>query len=178
MKQYHRSPRFTEAGVDYNVRRKAILIWWLMFKSHAFSNRLHCRFETVFRYKNMELRNMLNREKDPPVPYEATNQRWAESQTPPLLGSQNTGSFPLGSALPLVAPLKGCGAVMVTAQVVKVLDLVDTDDPVLAGKRFFEGGKLWPFSGQSRASDAVHGLTLLEESVIVVVGHFVPAGYH
>lgn len=91
-----------------------------------------------------------------------------------LLGSQNTRASSLGSPLTLLAPVKGRSAHVVTVKVVKVLDLVDPDDPVLTGKGLLHSRQLGSFGGKSHTTDTVDGLALLEEGVVVVVGHLVP----
>lgn len=65
-------------------------------------------------------------------------------------------------------------ALVVAANVVEGLDLVDADYPVLAGECFFERAELRAFGGESGATNAVLGLATGEELVEVVVGHFVP----
>jgi hypothetical protein len=54
-----------------------------------------------------------------------------------LLGSQKASTLLLSRLLSLVSFVKGDGVAVVTAKIVEVLDLVDTDDPVLTGKGFF-----------------------------------------
>lgn len=101
---------------------------------------------------------------------------WYLSTTPgPLLGPQDTRALALGGALALVALVKGHRVVVVTAEVVEILDLVDTDDPVLTGERLLERVQLRAFRGESRSTHAVNGLAGTEQGVEVVVGHFVPA---
>lgn len=58
---------------------------------------------------------------------------------------------------------------MISAKVVEVFDLEDTDDPVLRGKRFFERGELRALRWESGAADTVDGLAWWEEAVVVVV---------
>ena len=60
-----------------------------------------------------------------------------------LLNSQSPGTLPLRRPLLLVAIVEGYCALVVTAKVVKVLDLVDPDDPVLAGKGLLKGAEFW-----------------------------------
>jgi hypothetical protein len=62
---------------------------------------------------------------------------------------------------------------MISVEVIKILDLVNSDDPVFAGESFFQGRELGAFGGELRAADAVGGLAGGEERVVVVVGHFV-----
>merc|ERR1711939_637089 len=88
---------------------------------------------------------------------------------------QDSRPLPLASRrlLPLVALLESRSLLVTTAQVVVVLDLEDSDDPVLTGEGFLERVQLRALSRQARASDAVHGLTAGEELVVVVVRHLV-----
>lgn len=58
---------------------------------------------------------------------------------------------------------------MVSADVIKVLDLVDSDDPVLAGEGFLDCVEDWADVGHLDASDAVLCLSGWEEGVVVVV---------
>jgi len=60
-----------------------------------------------------------------------------------LLYTQNSWSSPLRRLLLLVTLLKRNSISMVTAKVIKVLDLVDSDNPVLAGKCLVERRKFW-----------------------------------
>lgn len=91
-----------------------------------------------------------------------------------LLGSQHPRSSPLRRLLALLALVKGCCAHVVTANVVEILHLVDPDDPVLTSERLLHGRELRASGGQSHTTDTVNRLALLEEGVVVVVGHFVP----
>jgi len=94
-----------------------------------------------------------------------------------LLGSQNTRAPSLGSPLTLVAPVKGRSTHVITVKIVKILDLVDPDDPVLTGKGLLHRRQLGSFGRKSHATNTVDGLALLEEGVVVVVGHLVPVDF-
>ena len=63
---------------------------------------------------------------------------------------------------------------MVPADIVKVLDLIDADDPVLARECLVQCAELGPLLREPGAADTVLGLARGEERVVVVVGHFVP----
>lgn len=63
---------------------------------------------------------------------------------------------------------------MISTDIVQVLDLVDADDPILAREGFFECIELGAFGGETRATDAILGLAGREETVVVVIRHFVP----
>lgn len=63
---------------------------------------------------------------------------------------------------------------MVASKVVKILDLVDPDDPVLASKGLLDGAELGALSRKTRATDAVLGLSSGEQRVVVVIRHLVP----
>ena len=58
---------------------------------------------------------------------------------------------------------------MISTDVVKVLDLVDSDDPVLAGESFVEGIERGAILRKLDASDSVQGLSGWEERIVVVV---------
>lgn len=62
---------------------------------------------------------------------------------------------------------------MATANVVKILHLVDTDDPVLAGEGLLDGAECWAAVRQTHVTDTVSNLTLGEQGVVVVVRHLV-----
>ena len=91
----------------------------------------------------------------------------------PLLNSQYPSALPLTRLLALVALLEGRSLLQSSAQVVGLLDLVDADDPVLAGEGLLDGAELGANGGQLGAADAVLGLTGREERVVVVIGHLV-----
>lgn len=58
---------------------------------------------------------------------------------------------------------------MIPTHVVKILDLIDPDDPVLASKGLLysvqNGSDFWHLN----TTDSVHGLSGREESVVIVV---------
>jgi len=58
---------------------------------------------------------------------------------------------------------------MVTPKVIEVLDLVNSDDPVLAREGLLEDAKLRRFCRQPSATDTVSGLTSREQLVELVV---------
>jgi len=88
---------------------------------------------------------------------------------PVLFNPQNLWSSLLRSLLLLVSPVKGRSGCMISADIVKVLDFVDSDDPVLAGEGLLNcvesGTHIW----QLNASDSILGLPSWEERVVVVV---------
>jgi hypothetical protein len=63
---------------------------------------------------------------------------------------------------------------MISADIVKVFDLVNSNDPVLAGKTFLnrieDRSNFW----QSSTTDTILSLSRREKGVIVVVGHLIP----
>lgn len=63
---------------------------------------------------------------------------------------------------------------MISADVVKILDFVDPNDPIFRREGLFEGVQGGTIVRHAGASDAVNGLARWEEGVVVVVGHFVP----
>jgi hypothetical protein len=91
-----------------------------------------------------------------------------------LLNPQHPGSLPLRRPLLLVALVERYRALVVAAKVVKILDLVDPDDPVLTGEGLLNGTELRAFCGQSRVTDTVLCLSSGEERIVVVVRHLVP----
>jgi hypothetical protein len=74
-----------------------------------------------------------------------------------------------------VALVERHGALVVAAKVVKILDLVNPDDPVLASKGLLNGAELGALGGKTRVADTVLGLSRGEQRVVVVVGHLVPS---
>lgn len=80
----------------------------------------------------------------------------------------------LRGTLALEALIKGNSVAMITAEVIQVLDLVETNDPVLAGESLFQCVELGAFLGKFCATDTVHGLTRREERLVVVIRHLVP----
>lgn len=62
---------------------------------------------------------------------------------------------------------------MVSPQIIQVLHLVDSNDPVLRCERLFHSTEFRTLLWQACSSDTVHGLTGWEERVVVVVRHFV-----
>lgn len=91
-----------------------------------------------------------------------------------LFHTQDPGAPLLNSLLLLLATVKGGGGGVVTANVVKVLDLVDSDDPVLASESLLDGVEDRSSIRQSHAADAILRLSGGEEGVVVVVRHLVP----
>lgn len=91
-----------------------------------------------------------------------------------LLGSQNTRTLVLRGTLALEALVKGNCVAMITAEVIQVFDLVETNNPVLAGESLFQCVELGAFLGKFCATDTVHGLTSRKERLVVVIRHLVP----
>lgn len=91
-----------------------------------------------------------------------------------LLGSQNTRTLVLRGTLALEALIKGNSVAMITAEVIQVLDLIETNDPVLTGESLFQCVELGAFLGKFCATNTVHGLTRREERLVVVIRHLVP----
>ena len=80
-----------------------------------------------------------------------------------LLGSQNPGTLVFGGTLALETLVKGNCITVVTTKVVQILNLVEADDPVLAGESLFQCVELGAFLGKFCTTDTVHGLTSWEE---------------
>jgi hypothetical protein len=91
-----------------------------------------------------------------------------------LLNPQNPRSLPPGCLLLLVALSERRRALVVTTKVVRLLDLVDSDDPVLAGEGLLDSAELRAFGRQSRSTNTVLRLSSREERVVIVVRHLVP----
>ena len=110
----------------------------------------------------------------PPQQYEETAGRPRVSkQKKTLLNSQHPSPLPLARLLALVALVESCSLLQSPAEVIGLLDLVDADDPVLAGEGLLDGAELGADGGQLGAADAVLRLASGEEGVVVVVGHLV-----
>jgi hypothetical protein len=88
---------------------------------------------------------------------------------PLLLHPQNFWSSLLNRLLLLVASIERCCGREISARVVKVLDLEDADDPVLAGEGFLDGVEGWADVGHLDTADAVLALSRGEEGAVVVV---------
>ena len=73
-----------------------------------------------------------------------------------------------------MALIKFHGTIMVPPDIIKILDLVYSDNPVFACKGFLKGVELWAMSGEAGAADAILGLPGGEEAVEIVIGHLVP----
>lgn len=74
----------------------------------------------------------------------------------------------------LMTLLKRRRYIMRSPKVIQILDLVNPNDPIVAGERFVQGGELGSFDGETRTSDTIDALSFTEEFVVLVVGHFVP----
>lgn len=103
-----------------------------------------------------------------------TNPLWAIRRDNSIHTKHSRASA-LTGLLSLVALLeRGC-AVVVSSEVIIVLDLVDSDDPVLTGEGLLHGREFGTLIWQAGATDTVGSLACWEEGVVVVVGHLVPA---
>lgn len=91
-----------------------------------------------------------------------------------LVKAESAGTSFLNRLLLLVALLEGGDRGMVSAEVVKVLDLVDTDDPVLTGKGLLDRVKDGTLGGETDTTNSVGSLSRREQGTEVVVGHLVP----
>jgi hypothetical protein len=89
-----------------------------------------------------------------------------------LLDSQHPSALPLTRLLALVALVERRSLLQSPAKVIRLFDLVDADDPVLAGEGLLDGAELGA-DGQLGAADAVLRLAGGEEGVVVVIGHLV-----
>jgi len=64
------------------------------------------------------------------------------------LSPEDTSTSSLRRLLFLVTLVKGHSALMVSSDVVKILDLVDSNDPILTRECFIEGAQLRTFGRQ------------------------------
>jgi hypothetical protein len=64
---------------------------------------------------------------------------------------------------------------MVSTDIVKILDFIDADNPVLARESLLHSVEYRAYFWQFNATHSVLGLSRWEERVIVVVRHLVPA---
>ncbi len=92
-----------------------------------------------------------------------------------LLYSQYPGAFAFRGSLLLVTLIKRLSALVITTEIVKVLDLVNSYDPILTGKGLLNSAKFGTFARQPRTTNSVLGLPGREERVVVVVRHLVPS---
>ena len=74
----------------------------------------------------------------------------------------------------LVSSIESNRTGMISAHIVQVLDLVDPDDPILTRKCFLQRSQLRAFSRKLRSSHPVLRLPGREQSVVIVIRHFVP----
>lgn len=91
-----------------------------------------------------------------------------------LVNPENTGAPLLLRLLLLLATVKRRSSHVVTAHVVKVLDLVDADDPVLAGEGLLHRVEDGALVRQPDTTHAISNLASGEQVGIVVVRHLVP----
>jgi hypothetical protein len=80
-----------------------------------------------------------------------------------LFNPQNFWSSLLRGLLLLVPPVERRSRSVISANVVKILDLVDSDDPVLAGEGFLDAVQSWADIWKFDASDPILGLPGWEE---------------
>lgn len=90
-----------------------------------------------------------------------------------LLNPQCPRPLPLARLLLLIPLIEARGILQRPAQIIRLLDLIDPDDPVLAGESLVERTELGALGGQFGAADAVLSLARGEERVVVVVAHLV-----
>ena len=86
-----------------------------------------------------------------------------EEKKASLLGSQNARAFFLSRTLPLQAFVESDGGAMITTEIVEILDLEDTNDPVLAGEGLFQSVELRTFGWKLHTTDPVNGLPTRKE---------------
>lgn len=58
---------------------------------------------------------------------------------------------------------------MVSSNIVKILDLVDSDDPIFTGKSLLKSVEDWALVRETHATNTVSGLARREQRVVVVV---------
>lgn len=86
-----------------------------------------------------------------------------------LIHAKHSGAPLLGGLLLLLAALKGSSIDMITTNVIKVFDLVDTNDPVLAGISLLDGIDNRSLVWNSDLSDSISGLSRRKQRGIVVI---------
>lgn len=92
-----------------------------------------------------------------------------------LVYSENTSSFPLESLLLLLLSLfEGCRGGVISPNVIEILDLVNSDDPVFTGECFLQSVQNRAFFWKSDATNTVRSLTGREKVLVVVIRHLVP----
>jgi hypothetical protein len=68
-----------------------------------------------------------------------------ESKNENLLGSQNTRALVLGSTLALEALVESNSVAVITAKVIQVFNLIETNDPVFTGESLLQSVELGSF---------------------------------
>lgn len=91
-----------------------------------------------------------------------------------LLNSHRLGSFPPHSLLLLDTLFEAIGRSMISTNVVEILDLVESYDPVLTGEDFLDCVERWTDIWHLDATNTILRLSWREEGVVVVIRHFVP----
>lgn len=91
-----------------------------------------------------------------------------------LVNAQHLGALLLGCTLLLVTFIKCHSAGMISAEIIQILDLIDTNDPVLASESLLNGAELRTLGRETSTADTVGGLSGREKGVVVVVRHLVP----
>lgn len=76
----------------------------------------------------------------------------------------------------LQPPVKGTGSYMVTVKVVKILDLIDANNPVLTGESLVHSVDSVALGGDLDTSDSIMAMSVGEKGSEVVVRHLVPGG--
>ena len=96
---------------------------------------------------------------------------------PLLLDSKSTRPTLLGSLILLLVSLFKCRRRCVASpNIVKILDFVDTYDPIFAGKRLLKSVEDRSLVWQPGTTNTVLCLSWWKQRVVVVVRHFVPRG--
>lgn len=91
-----------------------------------------------------------------------------------LIHTENTGTSLLNRLLLLLPTAKGTRFKMITANVVKILDLVNTDEPILTGEGFLQYIECGACIGHFNTPDSINDLSRGVRLVEVVVRHLVP----
>jgi hypothetical protein len=92
----------------------------------------------------------------------------------PLVHTGADSSSLLERLLLLLSSAETAGGDMVTVNVVKILDLVDTDNPILTGKSLLQSVESRSLRRHSGVSNTINGSSRGEHASVVVVRHLVP----
>ena len=76
----------------------------------------------------------------------------------------------------LLSPAEAASGDVVAANVIQILDLVDTDNPVLASESLLQCIKGRTLGRHGGVSNSINSSSRREHACVIVVGHLVPKG--